>query len=85
MKFNTPPLPSRRSQWLWFVGGTLALIALLPALPESYGGSEVLIAAVGGLWALAFYRHQRHAEDAAFLKDLMHDFNSRYNDMNEQL
>ncbi len=61
------------------------MTALLPALPNPYGGSEVLIAAVGGLWALAFYRHQRHAEDAAFLKDLMEDFNTRYNEMNDEL
>lgn len=85
MTLNTAALQSRRSQWPWFVLVTIVLLALLPALPDPYGGSEVLVAAVGGLWALAFYMHQRHAEDAAFLKELMNDFNARYNGMNDGL
>ena len=44
-----------------------------------------MIAAVGGLWALAFYLHQRHAEDARFLKELMSEFNTRYGAMNDEL
>src|ERR1017187_6181495 len=85
MKLDSVPLRNRRVLWPIFVAGTIILILILPALPLPYRSSEVLIAAVGGLWALAFYFHQRHAEDARFLKELMSEFNTRYGAMNDEL
>ena len=45
----------------------------------------MLIAAVGGIWSLGFYLQQRHSEDARFLKELMSEFISRYNELNGPL
>ena len=89
MKLDSAPFQHRRRLWLLFGMGTLFLtlflILIRPVLPASYGGSEVLIAAVGGIWALAFYLHKQHAEDARFLKELMTEFNARYNQLNNDL
>ena len=78
-------LQNRRLLWLIFFAGTIVLILVLPLLPLPYRSSEVLIAAVGGLWALAFYLHQRHAEDARFMKELLTEFNGRYDQLNAEL
>jgi len=45
----------------------------------------VLFSAIAGLWALAYYLHSRHADDAKFMRELLTQFNVRYNDMNEGL
>jgi len=82
---DSTPLRNRKSLWLWFVFASAVLIVIVPMLPLPYSGSQVLLAAVGGLWALAFYLHGRHAEDAKFMKDLLTEFNARYNDLNSGL
>ena len=84
MRLNSP-FQNRRALWPIFLGGTVVLILVLPALPLPYRSSEVLISAVGGLWALAFYLHKRHADDAKFMKELLTEFNGRYNQMNDDL
>ena len=71
--------------WVCFIVVSLIALIVLPLLPPPYGGAEMLIAAIGGIWALAFYRQQRHAEDARFMKDLMREFNERYNKLNGSL
>jgi hypothetical protein len=78
-------LQHRRALWPWFVAVTVLLIALFPVMPKPYGESGVLLTSVGGLWALAFYLHGRHAEDARFMKELLTDFNARYNQLNGDL
>lgn len=75
----------KHSLWPWFTAATAAALLVLPKLPNTYSGTEFLIATVGGIWALAFYLQQRHAEDARFLKELMTEFNSRYNGLNGPL
>ncbi len=45
----------------------------------------MLTSCVGGIWAIAFYLQQRHAENARFIKELMTDFNARYDRMNGEL
>jgi hypothetical protein len=85
MKLDASPLQHRRTVWPLFLILTLVLIIIIPALPEPYRCSEVLIASVGGMWALAFYLHGRHAEDARFMKELLTEFNGRYDKMNSDL
>lgn len=85
MKFRNTPLIHRRTIWPWFVGATAAMIGILPRLPAPYSADNVLLASVGGLWALAFYLHSRHGEDARFAKELMTDFNTRYDKLNNSL
>lgn len=86
MQTRTTPLRPNRLYWVWFVPATLLIILIVPALPPPYGGDgDVLSGAVGGLWAFAFYMHSRHAENARFMKELLSDFNGRYNQLNDHL
>lgn len=84
-KLHSTPLRNRRFLWLWFVAASAFLILIIPILPQPYGGGQVLLTAVGGLWAWAFYLHGRHADDAKFMKELLTEFNTRYNKLNNDL
>jgi len=46
---------------------------------------QVILSGVAGLWALGFFAHRRHADDAKFMKDLLTDFNNRYDTLNNDL
>jgi hypothetical protein len=85
MKAYSPPLKPRHTLWPWFVAGSVLLLIVIPNLPGNYGNPEVLIASVGGIWALAFYLHGKQGEDAKFLKELLSEFNRRYNKLNDRL
>ena len=62
---------------------TVVLIVIVPLLPLPYRNTEVLIAAIGGVWGLAFFLQNDHKEDARFMKELY--FNKRYDDQNNDL
>ena len=85
MKYFHAPIIHRRTIWPWFVSATALILVLLPRLPAPYNADNVLLAAVGGLWALAFYLHSRHGEDARFAKELMREFNSTYGKISTEL
>jgi hypothetical protein len=84
MNLRAAPLRHRRNIWPWFLVASLFLVAGIPWLP-TYRNGSLLLSAVGSLWALAFYLHARHGEDAKFAKELLTDFNKRYNDLNDDL
>lgn len=48
-------------------------------------GSEVLVATLTGIFGTAFFFHKGHAEDARFVKELLTDFNHRYDKINDEL
>ncbi len=85
MKFRTNPIRHRRNVWPWFVGASVLLGVVYAIVPASYRSGSVLLTAVGSLWALAFYLHGRHAEDAKFVKELLTDFNQRYDNLGTDL
>jgi hypothetical protein len=78
-------LPESKRHWPLFLFLTITAIALLPLLPHPYSEAEVLVGAVGGIWALAFYHQSQHAENARFFMDLLKAFNERYDGMNDRL
>jgi len=71
--------------WIVFALLTAVTVVVVPLAPAPYSGPEVMFAAIGGVWALAFYLQQRHAEDTRFLKELLTDCNARYNELNDRL
>src|SRR5947207_2213754 len=77
-RLRTNPLRHRRTVWPWVVAASLAVVAIYIVVPVTYRNASVLLSAVGSLWALAFYLHARHAEQARFAKELLTDFNGRY-------
>lgn len=79
------PLRNRQTIWPWFVGISVILIIALPLLPDPYKDKEVLLAALGGLWAFAFFLHNGHKEDAKFMKELFAYFTGRYDQQNNDL
>lgn len=46
---------------------------------------EVLLAAMSGVLGSAFFFHRSHAEDAHFTKELLLHFNTRYDELNDEL
>src|SRR5947207_3638834 len=82
--FRAKPLQDRRIIWVWCLGAAaLALIVYLIVPP--FRSTSVLLTIVGGIGALAFYLHRRHAEDARLVKDLLTEFNERYDKLNNDL
>lgn len=71
--------------WGWYLFVTILMLTVLPRLPAPYSDPQLLVGAVGGLWAFAFYMQSRHAEDARFLKDLLQTFSEKYDDINNGL
>ena len=83
--FKANPVHHRRNVWPWIVGASAVLAIIYLSLPKSFRSAGVLLTGVGSLWALAFYLHGRHAEDAKFVKELLTDFNARYDGLTSDL
>jgi hypothetical protein len=79
------PLRDRKSIWTWCVVASGLVIILYIIVPSPYRSASVLLSIVGSFWALAFYLHRRHAEDARFAKDLLTEFNERYDKLGTDL
>lgn len=85
VKLQARPLLDRRIIWLSSIAGAvLVLIVYLLVSPEHRSGS-VLLTVVAGIGALTFYLHRRHIEDARLVKELLADFNDRYDKMGTDL
>jgi hypothetical protein len=85
VKLQARPLLDRRIIWLSSIAGAvLVLIVYLLVSPEHRSGS-VLLTVVAGIGALTFYLHRRHIEDACLVKELLADFNDRYDKMGTDL
>lgn len=79
------PLWDRRNIWLWcLAAAALALISYVIVSP-TYRNTSVLLTVIGGIGALAFYLHRRHAEDARLVKELLKEFNERYDKLGTDL
>jgi hypothetical protein len=85
VKLQEKPLLDRRIIWLSSIAGAvLVLIVYLLVSPERRSTS-VLLTVVAGIGALAFYLHRRHAEDARLVKELLNEFNERYDEIGTDL
>ena len=79
------PLRDRKSIWTWCVVASAIVVLVYIIVPSPYRNAGVLLSIVGSFWALAFYVHRRHAEDARFAKELLSEFNQRYDKLNNDL
>ena len=64
------PLRDRRIIWMSCIAGVVLVLVVYLIVPPAHQNSSVLLTIVGGLGALAFYLHRRHAEDARLAKEL---------------
>ena len=78
-------IPRRKHRWWLLAAGTGVLIVGYLWLASWTIEAELLIAAVSGLFASAFFYHRSHAEDARFFRELFTSFNARYDDLNDEL
>jgi hypothetical protein len=83
--FQARPLRDRRSVWRWCAAATVILGLVYLVAPSGYRSGSVLVTAVGGLWALAIYLHGRHAADVRMVKELLTEFNDRYDKLGSDL
>jgi hypothetical protein len=83
--FQARPLRDRRSVWRWCAAATIILGLVYLVTPSGYRSGIVLVTAIGGLWALAFYLHGQHAADARLVKELLTEFNDRYDKLGTDL
>lgn len=85
VKLQERPLLDRRIIWLSSIAGAvIVLIVYLLVSPEHRSGS-VLLTVVAGIGALTFYLHKRHVEDARLVKELLEEFNQRYDALGTDL
>jgi hypothetical protein len=84
-RLQATPLHHRRNIWPWCVAASLVILIIYLFVPAGYRSGTVLVSAVGSFWALAFYLRGRHAEDARFAKELLTEFNQRYDRLNNDL
>jgi len=83
--FQARPLRDRRSVWRWCAAATIILGLVYLVTPSGYRSGSLLVAAIGGLWALAIYLHGQHAGDARLVKELLTEFNDRYDKLGTDL
>jgi hypothetical protein len=84
-QFITRPVRDRRIIWFWCIGAATVILIVYLIVPPEHRSTSVLLTVVGGLGALAFYFHRRHAEDARFAKELLTEFNDRYDKLGSDL
>src|SRR5580765_5809327 len=82
IRFQAKPLQDRRIIWLCCLGLVALELIVYLIVPTSHQSTSVLLTVVGGIGALAFYLHKRHAEDARLVKELWREFNERYDKLN---
>ena len=85
MEPNARPLRDRKMIWLACIAGVVLILVVYLIVPPAHQNSSVLLTVVAGLGALAFYPHRRHAEDARLVKELLADFNERYDKLGTDL
>ena len=85
VKLKATPLRDRKDLWTWCVVASAIVIVLYIIVPSPYRSASVLLSIVGTFWALAFYFHRRHADAARFVKELLTEFNDRYDKLGSDL
>src|SRR5256885_3206788 len=78
-------LRDRRIIWISCIAGVFLILGVYLIVPPAHQNSSVLLTIAGGLGALAFYLNRRHAEDARLAKELLKEFNERYDKLNNDL
>jgi hypothetical protein len=79
------PLRDRRIIWISCIAGVVLVLVVYLIVPPAHQNGSVLLTVVAGLGALAFYLHRRHAEDARLVKELLAEFNERYDKLGSDL
>jgi len=79
------PVRDRRIIWLCCIGAATLILIVYLIVPPDHRSASVLLTLVVGLGALAFYFHRRHADDARFVKELLTEFNERYDKLGSDL
>jgi hypothetical protein len=85
VNLKSTPLRDRKNIWTWCVVASAIVILLYIVIPSPYRSASVLLAIVSSFWALAFYFHWRHSADARFVKELLTEFNDRYDRLGSDL
>ena len=83
--FHARPLRDRRTVWRSCAAATVILGLVYLVTPIGYRSGSVLVTAIGGLWALAVYLRGRHAADVRLVKELLTEFNRRYDKLGSDL
>ncbi|HWY52030.1 MAG TPA: hypothetical protein VNW72_11165 [Chthoniobacterales bacterium] len=82
---KTKRVQDRRTIWVSSIGAAALVLIVDLIVPPAHQSSGVLLTVIGGIGALAFYLHRRHAEDARLVKELLTEFNERYDKLNNDL
>ena len=88
MRFELWPrgmkLRHRRWLWLWFVLVVGIFIVLYDVFPL-FRSTEIVIAILTGIFGCFYFLQQQHIEQARFFKELVTEFNQRYDKLNNKL
>ena len=79
------PLRDRSDIWKWCIAGTVLILIVYLIVPPDHRSTSVLLIVLGGTCAFAFYLHRQQAADAKLVKELLTEFNDRYDKLGSDL
>lgn len=83
---HTPFSLRRRSSYPWWFAATAATALIgFYLLPKSIQSSQLLLSAVGGIAAFFHFLYSQHSANTERFTKLFHDFNARYDGLNDRL
>lgn len=77
-------LRHRSHIWVWFLLALLIGFFICLSVPL-IRRMDVFVAYVAAVWGVAYFRYQQHLETARFFKELVTEFNRRYDNKNNKL
>lgn len=85
-KFKPQGMRLRHCNWLWllFFLSTISVLFLRRWI-QCLHSLEILIPLLTSIWGGFYFLHQQNIEKARFFKELVTDFNRRYDDKNNDL
>jgi hypothetical protein len=84
-KFQAGALSDRRIIWLSSIAGAVVILVVYLLVPPAHQSRSVLLTVLVGMGALALYLRRRDAEHARLVKELLKEFNERYDKLGSEL
>lgn len=70
--------------WLWFLLSVIIILVLWDCIPRLHS-VEILVALLTSAWGVFYFLNQQHLKKARFFKELVTEFNQRYDAQNNKL
>ena len=79
------PATNRRMFWLSSIAGAVVILVVYLLVPPAHQSRSVLLTVLIGIGALAFYLRRLDSEHGRLVKEILKDFNDRYDKLGSEL